>query len=112
MPLKKNTEKYTTLFASIEALVSNAKTKVAQSVNQTIVYAYWHIGQYIVEYEQKGKERAEYGTELLKRLPEDLTKAFGKGYSYRNLRLFKQFYTTFPIVPTVSAQLEIIHKIS
>lgn len=106
MHSKKNIEKYTALFTSIEVLVSNAKTKVVQTVNQTIVHTYWHIGQYIVEYEQKGKDRAEYGTELLKRLSEDLTKAFGKGYSYRNLQLFKKFYTLFPIVQTVSAQLE------
>ena len=103
---KKNIEKYTALFASIEVLVSNAKTKVAQTVNQTIIHTYWHIGQHIVEYEQKGKERAEYGTKLLKRLSEDLTKAFGKGYSWRNLQRFKKFYELFPIVPTLSAQLE------
>lgn len=96
--------KYSNLFTSIEVLVSNAKSKVARTVNQTIVHTYWEIGRYIVEYEQDGKERAEYGTKLLKRLSEDLTKMFGKGYSYRNLALFKQFYNTFPILQSLIAE--------
>ncbi|MGB0880917.1 MAG: PDDEXK nuclease domain-containing protein [Polaribacter sp.] len=107
---KKNLN-YNSLISTIEALVNNAKTKVSQTVNQTITITYWHIGQYIVEYEQKGKERAAYGTKLLKRLSEDLTKSFGKGYSYRNLKLIKKFYLTFPIVQTLSAQsLEHLEK--
>jgi len=76
---------YSNLVSSIETLLQDAKAKVIREVNQTIIFTYWHIGRYIVEFEQGGKERAEYGTELLKRLSKDLTKSFGKGYSYRNL---------------------------
>ena len=83
--------KYSSLVSSIETLLKEARAKVVREVNQTIVFTYGHIGQYIVEYEQGGKERAEYGTELLKRLSKDLTKSFGRGYSYRNLKLIRSF---------------------
>ncbi|HED05116.1 MAG TPA: DUF1016 family protein [Ignavibacteria bacterium] len=98
--------KYGSLVSSIETLLNDARAKVVREVNRTIVFTYWHIGRYIVEYEQGGKERAEYGTELLKRLSQDLTKSFGKGYSYRNLQRIKQFYQAFPIVPSLMAQSE------
>lgn len=98
--------KYSSLVSSIETLLNDARAKVVREVNQTIVFTYWYIGRYIVEYEQGGKERAEYGTELLKRLSNDLTKSFGRGYSYRNLQLIKKFYQSFPIVQSVIAQSE------
>ena len=98
--------KYSGLVSTIESLLLDAKSKVVKTVNQTMVYAYWHIGRYIVEYEQSGKERAEYGTELLKKLSVDLTKSFGKGYSYRSLRKFKQFFITFSKWPTLSTNSE------
>jgi DUF1016 N-terminal domain len=98
--------KYSSLVPSIETLLNDARAKVVREVNQTIIFTYWNIGKYIVEYEQSGKERAKYGTELLKRLSKDLTKSFGKGYSYRNLQLIKKFYRTFPIVQSVIAQSE------
>ena len=101
---KLKTEQYTTLVSGITKILLEAKNKIATTVNSTMVITNWHIGQYIVEYEQGGKERAEYGTALLKRLSEDLTKDFGRGFSYRNLRLMKQFYLEFPIWQTPSAK--------
>ena len=95
--------KYKGLISTIETLLFEAKSKVVKTVNQTMVYTYWHIGRYIVEFEQSGKERAEYGRALLKKLSFDLTKSFGRGYSYRNLRQMRQFYISFPIWQTVSA---------
>ena len=56
-----------------------------------MVYTYYGVGQYIVEYEQGGKERAEYGKGVLKRLSERLTERFGDGWSYANLRSMRQF---------------------
>ncbi len=97
--------KYSGLVSSIESLLKDSRSRIVREVNQTIVITYWHIGRYIVEFEQGGKERAEYGTELLKRLSEDLTKSFGKGYSYRSLRKIKQFYITFSKWPALSAKL-------
>ncbi len=101
---KPKIQQYDNLVSGISQLLSDAKNNIARTVNTTMVVTNWHIGQYIVEYEQGGKERAEYGTQLLKHLSEDLTKAFGRGFSYRNLQLFKKFFQTFPIVQTPSAQ--------
>lgn len=96
--------KYNGLVDSIKSLLKDSRGRIVREVNQTIVFTYWHIGRYIVEYEQGGKDRAEYGKELLKRLSQDLTKSFGKGFSYRNLRKIKQFYITFSKWPTLSAK--------
>ena len=101
---KPKIQQYTTLVSGISKILLEAKSNIATTVNTTMVITNWHIGQYIVEYEQGGKERAEYGTELLKRLSIDLSKEFGRGFSYRNLQLFKKFFQTFPIVQTLSAQ--------
>jgi len=98
--------KYNGLISSIETLLKDSRARIVKEVNQTIVITYWHIGKYIVEYEQGGKARAEYGTELLKRLSKDLTKSFGRGYSLRNLKLIKKFYLTFPIGQSMIAQSE------
>jgi len=68
---------------------------------------YWEIGRRIVEHEQGGKERAEYGVELLERLGSDLTARFGRGFSYPNLYKFRQFYLAFPgdeILSTLSIE--------
>ncbi len=76
------------------------------TINTTVTITYWQIGKHIVEFEQEGKERAEYGTSLLKNLSKDLTEELGKGYSYRNLRLFRQFYLTFPMIQSLISQSE------
>ena len=95
MSNKPNIIGYEKLVFVIETLLQESKSKIVREINQSIITTYWHIGRYIVEYEQSGKERAEYGTALLKRLSDDLTRSFGKGYSYRNLRIIRQFYLTF-----------------
>ena len=95
---------YNNLVQGINELLANAKQQVEKTVNNTMVSTYWHIGEYIVEYEQGGKERAEYGTQLLKRLSEDLTKSFGSGFSWRNLYNMTEFYKQFPILQTVTAK--------
>ena len=104
--MKPTVPEYNQLVTSIENLVSNAKQQISKTVNQTMIITNWKLGQYIVEFEQNGKHRAEYGAQLVKRLSIDLTKSFGGGFSYRNLQLFKKFYSLFPIMQTVSAQLE------
>ena len=108
---KPNIQHYNKLVSSISKILSEAKSNIATTVNTTMVVTNWHIGQYIVEYEQGGKERAEYGTQLLKRLSEDLTKEFGRGFSWRNLYNMKEFYMQFPILQTSSAKLETVYKI-
>ncbi len=73
-----------------------------------MVEAYWNIGRKIVEKKQDGKERAQYGKEIIKTISIELTREFGKGFSERNSRKYRQFYQTFPEIenwPTLSAKL-------
>lgn len=70
----------------------------ASAINTILVQTYWQIGRHIVEFEQKGNVKAEYGSELLDRLSKDLTAEFGKGFSRSNLVYIRKFYLTFPKV--------------
>ena len=80
-----------TLFENVSKLIEESRKQIAKAVNTAMVYTYYGVGQYIVEYEQGGKERAEYGKGVLKRLSERLTERFGDGWSYANLRSMRQF---------------------
>lgn len=96
----------------IKKILKNARQKAYTAVNSAMVEAYWEIGRRIVEEEQNGKERAEYGKEILQNLSKELTEEFGKGYSYRTLREIRQFYLTFSDFEkwrTVSAKLTWSH---
>lgn len=83
------------LFGKISELLSEARKFVAKSVNQTVVLTYFEVGRLIVEDEQKGKERAEYGKAVLKELSNKLAQEFGKGYSVYNLERMRRFYLTY-----------------
>lgn len=96
----------------IKTILKNARQKAYTAVNSAMVEAYWEIGRRIVEEEQNGKERAEYGKEILQNLSKELTEEFGKGYSYRTLREIRQFYLMFSDFEkwrTVSAKLTWSH---
>ena len=96
---------YSQLIGNIGSLVANARDNVARQINTTMLDAYWQIGQYIVEYEQKGESKAEYGQGLLERLSRDLTQAYGRGFSRSNLVYMRKFYLAFQIRETVSHKL-------
>jgi len=81
--------------AQIKDIIFAARQKAYTAVNFAMVEAYWLMGERIVEEEQQGNERAAYGEEIIKTLSVELTKEFGKGFSERNLRDFRQFYLTF-----------------
>ncbi len=98
------TVKYENLVIAIKELLQANRQKVYVTINQTVTLTYWQIGEYIVEYEQKGEDRAKYGLSLLDNLSKDLETHFGKGFSVRNLRLFRQFYQTFPIWQSLIAE--------
>lgn len=90
------------LLNDISALLENARNKVVVAVNQTIVLTYYEIGRMIVEDEQNGEKRAEYGREQLKFISENLTKKFGKGFSETNLKQMRMFFLSYSIRQTVS----------
>lgn len=80
----------------IKLILSKARQKAYTAVNTAMVEAYWVIGKRIVEQEQHGAEKAVYGEAILKELSKALTFEFGKGFSYANLRNFRQFYLIYP----------------
>ncbi|MEW6615046.1 MAG: DUF1016 N-terminal domain-containing protein [Thermodesulfobacteriota bacterium] len=88
-------EPYSTLITDLASLIEQGRKVAVQYVNTALVSTYWLMGRRIVEYEQKGKERAEYGEALLKKLSIDLTHRFGKGWGLTNLKTFRQFYLTY-----------------
>lgn len=102
LPVK--TKNYLFLFEKITNLLEKGRKKVYTQINSVLTYTYWQIGREIVEFEQGGKKRAEYGEEVIKRLSKDLTKHLGKGFSYRNLQQIKKFYLLFSKKQTVSAE--------
>lgn len=98
---------YDQFYEGIAELLQEARRLAARSVNAIMTISYWELGRHIVENEQGGKVRAAYGEQTLKRLSDDLTGQFGKGFSYRNLRQMRQFYQTYPfegIWQTLSAK--------
>jgi predicted nuclease of restriction endonuclease-like (RecB) superfamily len=82
--------------ADVSAILDEGRSKAYASVNFAMTAAYWEVGKRIVEQEQQGKTRANYGDYLLVNLSRHLSKNLGKGFSYANLRNFRQFYLTFP----------------
>jgi predicted nuclease of restriction endonuclease-like (RecB) superfamily len=95
---------YESVLVELTELIETARRSAAQSVNSIMTAAYWLIGRRIVEVEQSGKTRADYGIELLKRLAFDLTDRFNRGFSERNLEQMRLFYVKWPISQTVSAK--------
>ncbi len=106
--MKKNTktQNYSSLITDLTSLIEQGRKAAVRYVNTVLVTTYWLIGRRIVEYEQKGKERAEYGESLLKKISADLTPQFGKGFTERNLWHMRQFYITYKeILHTPCAEL-------
>ncbi|WP_316634057.1 PDDEXK nuclease domain-containing protein [uncultured Flavobacterium sp.] len=93
------------IIPDIKAIIANSKERAIRAVDNERTIMYWTIGKRIFEEEQQGKERADYGTYLIKYLAEQLQPEYGSGFSYRQLNWYRQFYRTFPIVSTLWTQL-------
>lgn len=87
---------YELLVSNISTLWQEAKNKAVLAINSELLMANWHTGQYIVEFEQGGKAKAEYGKQLLLNLSKDLTLKNGRGFSRSNLTYMRKFYLAFP----------------
>jgi len=101
------TQNYSNLIADLSSIIEEGRKLAVRYINTALVTAYWLIGRRIVEFEQKGKERADYGMRLLEMLSNDLAKRFGRGYSRDNLEAMRNFYLTYKkeISETVSRKL-------
>ena len=93
----------------IRRVLLEAQSSVSRAVNTAMVHAYFEIGRLIVDDEQHGRARAEYGEETLKMLSERLTAEFGRGFSRQNLQNMKQFYMSFQNCQTLSSKLSWSH---
>ncbi len=87
---------YSGVLADVTGLLVSARRIAARSVNSVMTATYWAVGRRIVEFEQEGKDRAAYGTELIARLAGDLTRKFGRGFGAVNLSQMRKFYQTWP----------------
>ena len=96
---------YSTFVNQLVGLLEQARRNSARSVNAIMTSTYWEVGRRIVEQEQRGKKRAQYGKALLRHLADDLTSRFGRGFSERNLLAMREFYLSWSIPQTVSAEL-------
>ncbi|MCK5061663.1 DUF1016 family protein [Candidatus Parcubacteria bacterium] len=104
-------QNYKNLIQDIGLILKQGKRQAYQAVNNILVKTYWEVGKRIVEFEQDGKITAEYGTELLDKLAQDLKSQFGKGFSRRNVLDMRRFYVAYPKWQTVSAELSWSHYI-
>ena len=84
------------LFLRVVEIIEAARSHVVRTVNVAMVHAYWLIGREIVEVDQRGKKRAKYGEEVVRRLAARLSGRYGQGFSYPSVKRMKQFYLTFP----------------
>lgn len=102
LTIHSNTESF---IGDIKRLMEQGRNAAYGAVNAVMIETYWRIGQRIVEQEQKGKERADYGTQLIELLSAELTRTYGKGFSKRNLQYFRSFYLTFNNLEIVQTRL-------
>ena len=99
----------TKIYKKIKNILENARLSAYRTVNFIMVQAYWNIGKLIVEEEQKGKARAEYGKYLIEELSKRLTEDFKKGFDKSNLWYMRLFYILFPILDAVRRELSWTH---
>jgi predicted nuclease of restriction endonuclease-like (RecB) superfamily len=85
------------LYTRVVGILEDARSRVTRTVNTAMVYSYWLIGREIVQVEQQGKKRAEYGEQLMRRLAVRLASRFGRGFSVPTLRNMRQFYLVYPL---------------
>ena len=95
------------IYQEIHDLLHKARQNIISNINSTMTKTYFLIGKRIVEEEQDGNKRAEYGKKLIKTLSEKLTKEFGRGFSQRNLEQMRTFYLRYSISQTVSAEFKL-----
>ena len=100
--LAANNPEYDALLHHVGDTQEKGRKSVVNAVNSLMVRTYWEIGRQIVEYEQHGNEKAEYGSDVLNRLSRDITDRYGKGFSHSNVVYMRRLYLTYPKSQTMS----------
>lgn len=109
MQIEKQNTDYQQLVSKISDTFTQGQKQATLAVNSHLVMTYWQVGQYIVEYEQKGSDRAVYGNKLLENLSKDLCLLHGKGFGVSNIYRMRQFYIAFPIFAELPQKLSWTH---
>ena len=99
------------LYKEVREIIASARQSAVRSVDFYRVQMYWNIGKRILETEQEGKERAEYGTYLLKNLAKKLEPEYGSGFSVRQLERSRQFYKMYPIATALRTQFNCEYRV-
>ncbi|HEX8279111.1 MAG TPA: PDDEXK nuclease domain-containing protein [Segetibacter sp.] len=110
--MKVSKRKYDKLLSNIGLTLELARGNAVNAINRELVKANWEIGRHIVQYEQDGNERAEYGSELLARLSKDLQHLYGKGFGRRNVLDMRRFYLAYQKWQAVPAKLSWSHFVT
>src|SRR5690625_7561073 len=92
------------MIEEIKDVIINSRNKIAYEVNNTMLLAYWNVGRIIVENEQNGNIKAEYGKQVLKELSKELRKILGSGFSVSNLQYMRRFYLKYPKQQTLRSE--------
>lgn len=102
-------ENKTKMIEEIKSVIEKSRNKITYEVNSNMILAYWNVGRIIVENEQKGNIKAEYGKKLIKELSKELRKTLGSGFSVSNLFNMRKLYITYPKFQTLSGKLSWSH---
>ncbi len=97
------------MIEEIKNIIVSSRNKIAYEVNNTMLLAYWNVGRIIVENEQNGNIKAEYGKQILKELSKELKQILGSGFSVSNLQYMRRFYLKYPKQQTLSVKLSWSH---
>ena len=97
------------LITKIRSIVIDSRKNIARSIDSGLLKTYWTIGKHIIEFEQKGKIKAEYGKQLLLKLSKSLTVQLGRGFSRSNLSYMRLLYLRYPKCETLSHKLSWAH---
>ena len=98
------TSRLDAVYQQVRAVLTSARDRAWQAVNTTMIDAYWDVGRIIVEEEQAGKEKADYGKRIVDGLPERLRAEFGKGHDRSNLFHMRAFFLAYPKVDALRRQ--------
>ena len=99
-------QSFNTLLSDVRQIIENGLQQAYHSVNQAMLNTYWNVGKRIIEDEQHGNRRAEYGKQQIKHLSEELVPQYGSSYNERNLYLFRNFYLTFSDLEILNTRLQ------
>jgi hypothetical protein len=107
--IRKPEDVFSELVEQIKSIISTSRAKACRVVNEELLLSYWNIGKQIIEKEQEGHLKAQYGTQLLLKLSKQLTRELGNGFSRSNLQNMRSFYTVYQKCQTLSGKLSWSH---